>query len=408
MSDKLLKIKKEDMEASMKTLAADAVKDMQTDFVEKVNDQIDDALKTALEPMKKEFEIMTVKEREPVEGSMGFKSAEEYWVAAVTAVRSKGAIMDERFKAAGTGMVEAQGPDGGFTVAPGWSAELLNKLHEDPANLSARCWNLPIAGNSLDLPMFNDTNRSNGVAGGIQGYWTSELEQYTSSMPELAYISIKLNKLTALVYLSDEMVEDSGISVSSLISRGVNEVFKEKFNAAIVGGTGAKEPRGLMTDPAILEISIETGQDTTEPFVPLNIYKMRARCTNYNNAVWLAGPDAYPYLRSLAQPVGTGGNVIPLFDGTNLDGRPVIFNDYMQSVNTAGDLMLVDFNDYIWATKAGAGMKADSSIHLKFDYGQQALRFSVRADGQGMRLAAFTPRNSGDSRSPFLRLGTRS
>lgn len=407
MSDKITKIKKEDMEASLKTLATEAVKDMKTDFVDKVNDQIDDALKTALEPVEKRIGQIEVKERE-VEGGGGFNSANEYWKAAVTAVMSKGAIIDSRFKAAGDGLVVAQGPDGGFTVAPAWSSELLSKLYEDAANFMNRCWNLPIAGNSLDLPSFADNDRSAGVGGGIQAYWTSELGQYTSSKMENEFISIKLNKLTALVFLSDEMVSDSAISIKSLISRAVNISFKEKGNSVIVGGTGAKEPRGIMTDPALISIGVESGQDTTTPFVPMNFYKMRARHTNYSNAVWLFGPDAYPYLRVLAQPIGTGGALVPLFDGTNLDGRPVIFNDYMQTVNTTGDVLLVDFNDYLWATKAGAGMKADSSMHFKFDYGQEALRFSIRADGQGVRTGPFTPRNSGATRSPFVKLDTRS
>lgn len=372
-----------------------------------IPETVDEKIKEALKPIEKRMGSFEVKERE-VEGGGGFNSSNEYWKAAVTLVRSKGAVVDARFKAAGTGLVTAQGPDGGLMVPPAWSGELLSRLHEDPSNFAARCWNLPIGGNSLDLPMFNDTNRANGIAGGIVAYWTSELGEYTSSMTENAYISLKLSKLTALVYVSDEMVSDSAVSITPLISRAVNMAFVEKFNAAIIGGSGAKEPRGIMTDPAIVEVSIEDEQTADDPFVPMNIFKMRARCTNYSKAVWLAGPDALPYLATLAQPIGTGGQLMALFDGNNLYGRPVLFNDYMQAVNTAGDLMLVDFSDYIWATKAGQGVKADSSIHLKFDFGQEALRFSVRADGQGIRLAPFTPRNSGDTRSPFVRLGLRS
>ena len=93
----------------------------------------------------------------------------------------------------------------------------------------------------------------------------------------------------------------------------------------------------------------------------------------------------------------------------NLDvllGRPIRFSEHCKTLGTVGDIQLVDPKGYYALTKAG-GIKFASSIHLYFDYGLQAFRWTIRLGGQPHLAAPVSPANGSTTKSHFVALATR-
>ncbi len=75
------------------------------------------------------------------------------------------------------------------------------------------------------------------------------------------------------------------------------------------------------------------------------------------------------------------------------------------ALSVQGDVSFIDFGEYIWIDKGG--VKQDRSIHVRFEYGEQAFRFTYRADGQPSWKSALTPYKGSDTLSPYLLLQNR-
>jgi len=148
-----------------------------------------------------------------------------------------------------------------------------------------------------------------------------------------------------------------------------------------------------------------------------NISKMFARMpeANRRNSVWLMNPDLEPQLDTLAFPNASGGAVVPAYfppgglserGYATLKGRPVLFSQAASPVGTTGDIMLVDFSCYFAPVKS-SGLRTDVSIHLWFDQGLTAFRFTWRLGGQSWWASPITRPGSKNSQSCFVALEGR-
>jgi HK97 family phage major capsid protein len=173
------------------------------------------------------------------------------------------------------------------------------------------------------------------------------------------------------------------------------------------------EPLGALTstNPAIVAVTKETGQ-ATGTIVWENIIKMYARMLpqSLGSAVWVASIDTFPELATMALSVGTGGSAVWLNNGAQgpavtILGRPVIFTEKTALLGTQGDISFVDFSQYLIGDRQT--MSAESSPHYKFGNDMTAFRFIERVDGRPWLQSAITPKNSGNTLSPYVQLGTR-
>jgi HK97 family phage major capsid protein len=127
--------------------------------------------------------------------------------------------------------------------------------------------------------------------------------------------------------------------------------------------------------------------------------------------VWLASPDVFVELATMALEVGTGGSAVWLTDahGTpvlTLLGRPVIMTERAPAaLGTRGDLSFVDFGMYLIGDRQM--MTAASSEHVKFTSDKTTYRLIARNDGRPWLESAITPHNNSSTLSPFVQLATR-
>lgn len=313
-----------------------------------------------------------------------------------------------------TGLEESTPSLGGFLVQKDFASEIFKIVH-DVGKVFPFVRQIPISGNSngLKINTIDETSRANGSRlGGMRVVWTDEGEEKTASKPKFGRLELSLNKLAGIVYLTDELRQDAA-AVGNIIMQGMSDEVAFALDDAVLNGTGAGQPVGILNANALVSVAKETGQ----PAATINwenIKKMYARLFSRSrgNMRWLANQDCLPQLMSMTQPVGTGGQTVWLpangafgLSHDTLMGRPITYPEQCQTIGTKGDIYLVDLSQYVAITKGG--LQSASSIHVRFIYDEEVIRFVFRVDGQSLWKAALTPFKSSDDLSPFISLDTR-
>jgi len=350
----------------------------------------------------------------------GFKSFSHFCQHVARADKSLGRNLSDELgrwekAASASGLVEGEDQYGGYLIPPEFRNQLLQAVSE-MNEIMPRCTAVPMATTVVKIPYLNAFDESGGlVYGGIKWYWLDELAQKQETRPKLGRISMELKKIAGLAYASDEVLEDSPMSMENILRNGFRDGLNFAMNNVFIRGTGAGQPLGILNAPCLVTVGAETGQAAATILFE-NIVKMYSRHFNMAAAVWVINPNCLPQLASMALNVGTGGAPVWLpangISGRPYDtlmGKPIIWSKHCSTLGTVGDIILADWSQYLIGQKAsGAGVKYDTSIHLKFDYDQTCFRFVFRIDGQPWWPTYYTPpQATTHTQSPFIVLASR-
>lgn len=302
------------------------------------------------------------------------------------------------FKA--TGLNEATPSQGGYLLPPQIAAGIHQNMWSVGSVLS-RFNPIRVSGNSLTINAVDETSRADGSRmGGVQGYWLAEAAQKSASKPKFRQIDLKLKKVAALCYATDELLADAS-ALESWIGNEVPNELRFNVEAAIINGDGVGKPLGILQSGSLISATRTDGSKIDA----YDIGRMWARrLPGYNDYVWFVNPAVYPQLLNMTigdMPV-YAPSVRPDVPFGSLLGRPVIENEYCPNLGTAGDILLASPSAYALITKGG--IEAASSIHIKFDYDETAFRFVYRVDGQPYYNAAITAYDAVNTVSPFVAL----
>lgn len=345
-------------------------------------------------------------------GKWGWKNFGEY-AQAVKSGAGKGGHIDPRLvmNAPTTYSSEGVGADGGFAVPPDFRTEIWQKVNGEDSLFAMTDQN-PTGKNTMVIPADETTPWDS--TGGIQAYFESEAGQMTQSKIALKDKTIRLNKLTALVPVTEELMEDAP-GLDAYLRKKVGEKFDFKLNLKIVQGTGAGEPLGILNAPSLVSVA-KVDSQTADTFLAENAMSMWSRmyAPCRRNAVWLINQDIEPQLHSMYKAVGTAGGELVYMPPNGLSGspystlfgRPVIPTQACETLGDKGDIILVDLKQYMTAFKTG-GIKTDVSMHLWFDYDVLAYRFILRVAGQPHWASYITPRDSSNYLSWAVTLDER-
>lgn len=320
------------------------------------------------------------------------------------------------YKAQPTGLGEDEATEGGYLVGSERQPGLVERMYADGEVMNRVSWNdIGPNANGITLNALDETSRADGSRwGGIQGYWLAEAASKTASQPTFRQMQLRLKKVAALCYATDELLQDA-TALESWINRTVPMELRFKVEDAIINGNGAGKPQGILFDANIyVSVAAETGQ-AAATVVSENIDKMYARlwAPSMARAVWYINQDVYPELFGLERAVGTGGSAAFMPPGGlsqapygTLLGKPIVPIEYAQTLGTLGDIILADLSQYQAIRKGG--IQSASSIHVQFLTDQTVFRFVYRVDGQSIWNSSLTPKNGTNTLSPFVVLATRS
>lgn len=356
--------------------------------------------------------------RSPHEGRWGWRSMGEFSIAVRNGC-AKGAILDKRLeqRAPTTFGSEGVGSDGGFAVPPDFREAITSQITGEDS-LLGRTDQFVSSGNSITVPVDSDAPWSSS---GIQAYWEGENDQLTQSKPLIEQQTIRLNKLAVLVPVTDELLEDAP-AMDAYLRRKVPEKMDFKLNLAIVQGNGVGMPLGILNSPAAVAVAAVGSQDA-DTVVGSNIIAMWSRMYAPSRAtsVWLINQDIEPQLLTLMHQgkddtgtadAGWGAILYLPANGlsgapfSTLMGRPIIPTQACETLGDKGDIIFADLKQYMTALKTG-GVRAETSIHLWFDYDTTAFRFILRIAGQPWWGSAVSPRDGSNTLSPFVTLAAR-
>ena len=331
---------------------------------------------------------------------------------------------DGKLIKAPTGQNTQDYAEGGVLIPITYERQIWEQVADDfEVNVFPMAQKKYTSGNSLTFRRSFETNRADGTRhqGGL-AYWLDEADQYTSSTLKWSDMSMRLHKLTAMYYATMEEIEDADISLNNVFRDNAAKAIRWKLNLAMFEGNGVGKPLGAAAaeNGSLETVAIEGDQTLAEsPILHANLNKMYHRMipSSRGRAAWYVHPnleEKLPFIVFNDDPsVGNRPVYIPAGGLTSrphatMYGRPVIPCEICQALGTAGDILFIDWSQMVSLQKRGRGVRGASSIHLRFDYDETAFKFNFRVDAQPLWSSTITDFRGGTTRSPFVRLATRS
>lgn len=362
-----------------------------------------------------ETRIELGEERSRLDPMRGFKSTAEF-ARSVQAAGKHGSRVDKRLialnrdesgiSATPSSFMFESGSSDGYQVPPQISADVTKMVLGDEGLIS-RFAPEPTLSNSVEDNIDESTPWGST---GVLAYWVAEAGQMSVSKLATKHLRTELHKLYAFVLASDELLEDAP-RLQNRLTVASADAIKWKAEEALINGSGAGQPMGVMTAASLVSVTKETNQ-TAATIVAANALKMRSRLLgDGSGAFWLAHSSAIPQLGQMTvgyQPVwGDSNKEIKSALGAVLLGLPIVISEHCQTVGTAGDIQLIQPKGYASYVKS-SGVQFAMSMHLYFDYGLNAFRWTFRLGGNPKLSAAVARAKGSETLSHFINVTTRS
>lgn len=351
------------------------------------------------------------------DGKNNFRSFGEF-LSSVRIAKVRPENTDERLlQAASTSDTfsnEGTPADGGYAVPPDFRATIMEKIAGE-SSLLALCDQIPTSTNSITMPV--DESAPWGT-NGLQARWESEGGVKLESKVDLDTSTVKLNKLAAVVPVTDELLEDVP-ALEGYIKRRLPEKMDFKISDKIINGTGVNEPLGIMKGTDLIKVN--PGATPSGGIQFPSVAEMYARMDprSRSRAVWLVNPEIEFKLLTMAfmqaPSASLPANPVPVYlpagsiagapYGTLL-GRPVIPTVACAAAGTEGDIIFADMMSYLALVKTG-GVRQDVSIHAYFVQDLTAFRFVIRVGGKPWWKDVITPPHGTFTQAHFVTLDDR-
>jgi len=343
----------------------------------------------------------------------------EYLGAVRSAFSNRGAEVDPRLRRSmesrASGQNEGMGGDGGFLVDTQFATEIWQRV-EAQAVLAPRCTNLPVGANfnGIKIPYVDEESRARGSRwGGIRAYWLAEAATKLASKIGFKRWELSLEKIAALGYVTDELLQDRALMGSLLLQSFSDEIAFEIDNA-IFRGPGAGMPLGIMNSGSLITVAKESAQ-AADSIVWKNVAKMvgKMAAPNFRSATWYIDQTIWAEILTMTT-TASGDSGQPLFvpPGRIADapygmlyGRPIQVIEHTSAAGEVGDVLFADLSDYILIRKGG--LQTAQSIHVKFDTDETAFRTVARVNGAPKWDKPLTLAHGGSSVSSFVTLAAR-
>lgn len=169
--------------------------------------------------------------------------------------------------------------DGGFTVPQDFYNALLEELEEQSV-MRSMVTVVPMNTNVLTLTEGGD---------GPEVYWTAEGATKTTTTMEFTQPTITAYKLAAIIYMTDELMDDSAFDLTQVLVRRFAMKMAQAEEKAIIAGTGVGQPTGIFVDANVAARAV-AGNLSFDNIIDLIYdlpvrYRRNARFIVHNNNV---------------------------------------------------------------------------------------------------------------------------
>lgn len=257
---------------------------------------------------------------------------------------------------------------GGFTVPTEFQSEIIRSM-KDYGGIEANCLVVNTsAGNNMLFPVTDGTSNI--------GTFIGENAQANTSDMAFTQVSIGAKKLTSgVILVSNELLQDTGISLDSLIAQEIAERIGRKKADAIVNGTGT----GLENKGLAKQVTGSVNVAAVGKFT-------------YKDANALIHSIDPAYRKSTSFKLGFNDSTLKLFrDMEDGNGRPL----WMPAVAGMTPAQIMDYAYFIDQAIADAGATND------FMYAGDWSRFMVR-NVAGMNLVRMGEKFADSDQTGFV------
>jgi HK97 family phage major capsid protein len=304
-------------------------------------------------------------------------------------------------------MSGASGAAGGFLIPAEFQAQLEAAVGERSI-VRPRATVIPMQRRQIDIPVLDQTGSTSGVPhwfGGLLFYWQEEAGSKTESDAEFRQVSLVAHKLIGYTRASDELVDDSAISLEAFFSGPLGfaggVAWMEDYT--FLRGTGAGQPLGVINAGA----TIVEGRAAANAIGFDDICDMLEHALPGGRFVWVITQSAMSQLLQMNGPAGNPSYiwVANARDGAPgmLMGYPVIWSEKPPTLGVQGDIGLYDFSYYVIGDRRATTV--ESTKFDRWSYDQTSWRVVHRVDGQPWLSTWLTLQDGVSTVSPFVILG---
>lgn len=277
---------------------------------------------------------------------------------------------------------------GGYTVPRGFLNQLVEyRTHFGIVRSAANVFATE-GGNTMDLPLLT----ARGAAG-----WTSEGASYQENDETFGAVTFSAHKMTRIVQVSEELLQDSAFDLQGLLARRFGESLAVLENTAFIEGSGSGQPKGMATSGG-LSTGKTTSSGTAITFDEvLDLY--HSVIPSYRqNAVWIMSDEILAYLRKIKTGVASDARYIWQTSAAGaapdlLFGKPYLIDPDMPATSSGNPvtatrtMIFGDISQAYWIRDAG-GMGVRRLDERYADTGLVGFVVSARVDGQPVDTGA--------------------
>lgn len=305
-------------------------------------------------------------------------------------------------------MVESVGASGGFLVPTEFLAQLQGVMAES-AIVRSRATIIRMNRRQIDIPVLNQTGTTptgrGHWFGGMLAYWAEEASEKTLTEATFRRVSLVAHKLIMYTRASDELLDDSAISLSDFLAGplGFAGAIAWQEDFAFFLGTGAGQPLGVIT--AVNRPTIVVARAVAGAFGYADLVNMLERFLPSSTGLWTVTQNGLSDMMTIQDPNGSYIWQPNAREGVpqTLFGFPLLFNEKQPVVGQQGDVLLADWRYYLLGDRQATTVESTQFDQWALD--QTSWRATHRVDGQPWLSAPLTYQDGATTVSPFVILG---
>jgi len=301
------------------------------------------------------------------------------------------------------------GTQGGYTVPEEFLPRLL-ALATENAVVRPRATVIPMTSRSVQVPCLDATTvptaGDSAFLGGLVARWTEEASSLTETEPTFRQVELVAHELSGYAKVSTTLMQDNAVGLEALLLTLFGRAVGWHEDYAFLRGNGVGKPLGVLNAGALITVA---SRSAASAFALSDAANMLARLLpgwSRRNTVWAMHPTVLAKLFTMSES-GTGSDLMVVDRGTDLPtmsllGIPVVVTEKVPSLNTVGDVLLLDLKHYLLGDRQQ--VEVAYSEHVAFTTNQAAWRFVARVDGQPWLRDKVTLTDTSSTLSPFVAL----
>lgn len=262
---------------------------------------------------------------------------------------------------------EGVNADGLYTVPTEFEGQLREQLYEEST----------IRPMVSVVSMNRKTKTLDEILNGPEVYWTGEGQTKTTTTAEFAQKTLTAFKLASIIYLTDELIEDSVYDLVDVLVKRFAQRIMIKEEAAFLNGNGTTQPEGLFTNSSIGSTTVGANL-TLDHLIDLE-YRLPKRLRK--GAKYLTNPVNVKELKKIKD---SNGRYVWM-DGNVQAGTPPTLNGYEvvdHDEVPEGQIMFGNFKEgYVIGDRKGITVKVTDDTETTFTKDMTAIRVVKRVGG---------------------------